>query len=119
MVDVSKHENIELITYAEVKQVDGYIGNFHVTVGKKARYVIEEDSKLPEKTADVSSEFPPKFATGDLELETEKTAEAADADSMLKPRDNWAEVTAEMESPNREIQEMLKNHEEPLEEWKD
>ncbi len=37
MVDVSKHENIELITYAEVKQVDGYIGNFHVTVGKKAK----------------------------------------------------------------------------------
>lgn len=81
--------------------------------------VIEEDSKLPEKTADVSSEFPPKFATGDLELETEKTAEAADADSILKPRDKWSEDTAEMESPNREIQEMLKNHEEPLEEWKD
>ena len=69
--------------------------------------VIEEDSKLPEKTADVSSEFPPKFATGDLELETEKTAEAADADSILKPRDKWSEDTAEMESPNREIQEML------------
>lgn len=81
--------------------------------------VIEEDSKLPEKTADVSSEFPPKFATGDLELETEKTAEAADADSILKSRDKWSEDTAEMESPNREIQEMLKNHEEPLEEWKD
>ena len=81
--------------------------------------VIEEDSKLPEKIADVSSEFPPKFATGDLELETEKTAEAADADSILKPRDKWSEDTAEMESPNREIQEMLKNHEEPLEEWKD
>ena len=81
--------------------------------------VIEEDSKLPEKTADVSSEFPSKFATGDLELETEKTAEAADADSILKPRDKWSEDTDEMESPNREIQEMLKNHEEPLEEWKD
>lgn len=51
--------------------------------------------------------------------DTEKTAEAADADSILKPRDKWSEDTAEMESPNREIQEMLKNHEEPLEEWKD
>lgn len=43
MVDVSKHENIELITYAEVTEVDGYIGNFTVTVNKKARYVIEDD----------------------------------------------------------------------------
>lgn len=43
MVDVSKHENIELITYAEVKEVDGYIGNFTVTVEKKARYVSEDD----------------------------------------------------------------------------
>ncbi|WP_297980088.1 CoB--CoM heterodisulfide reductase iron-sulfur subunit A family protein [uncultured Methanobrevibacter sp.] len=43
MVDTSKHENIELITYAEVKEVDGYIGNFTVTVEKKPRYVIEDD----------------------------------------------------------------------------
>ena len=42
MVDCSKHENIELITYAEVKEVDGYIGNFKVKVEKKPRYV-EED----------------------------------------------------------------------------
>jgi len=43
MVDVGKHENIELITYAEVKQVDGYIGNFKVKVEKKPRYIIEEE----------------------------------------------------------------------------
>ena len=43
MVDVSKHENIELITYAEVTGVDGYIGNFTVTVNKKPRYVKEDD----------------------------------------------------------------------------
>ncbi|MCI6775581.1 MAG: 4Fe-4S binding protein [Methanobrevibacter boviskoreani] len=42
MVDCGKHENIELITYAEVTDVDGYIGNFTVTVNKKARYVDEE-----------------------------------------------------------------------------
>ena len=43
MVDTSKHENIELITYAEVKEVDGYIGNFTVKVEKKPRYVKEDD----------------------------------------------------------------------------
>ncbi len=43
MVDVGKHENIELLSYSEVKEVDGYIGNFKVKVEKKPRYVIEEE----------------------------------------------------------------------------
>jgi heterodisulfide reductase subunit A len=42
MVDCGKHENIDLITYSEVTDVDGYIGNFTVTVHKKARYVDED-----------------------------------------------------------------------------
>jgi heterodisulfide reductase subunit A len=42
MVDVGKHENIELMTYAEVREVDGYIGNFKVKVEKKPRYIDEE-----------------------------------------------------------------------------
>ncbi len=42
MVDAGKHENIELLSYAEVKDVEGYIGNFKVTVEKKPRYVSEE-----------------------------------------------------------------------------
>ncbi len=41
MVDCGKHENIELISYAEVKEVHGYIGNFQVTVEKKPRYIDE------------------------------------------------------------------------------
>lgn len=42
MVDVGKHDNIELLSYSEVKKVDGYIGNFKVTVERKARYISEE-----------------------------------------------------------------------------
>jgi heterodisulfide reductase subunit A len=42
MVDVARHPNIELITYAEVESVEGYIGNFNVRVRKKARYVDED-----------------------------------------------------------------------------
>ncbi|MDR3063409.1 MAG: FAD-dependent oxidoreductase, partial [Methanobrevibacter sp.] len=42
MVDVGKHENIELMTYSQVKEVHGYIGNFTVKVEKKPRYVDEE-----------------------------------------------------------------------------
>ena len=39
MVAVAQHPNIELMTYAEVVAVDGYIGNFEVTVKQKAKYV--------------------------------------------------------------------------------
>ena len=39
MVAVAQHPNIELITYAEVTKVTGYIGNFNVTIKKKPKYV--------------------------------------------------------------------------------
>ncbi len=39
MVDVGQHPNIILHTYSEVEAVEGYVGNFKVTVRKKARYV--------------------------------------------------------------------------------
>jgi len=39
MVDVARHPNIELFTYSEVQNVDGYIGNFKVKIKKKPRYV--------------------------------------------------------------------------------
>ncbi len=39
MVDVGRHKNIELLTYSEVVDVDGYVGNFKVKVRKKPRYV--------------------------------------------------------------------------------
>ncbi|HIQ05317.1 MAG TPA: CoB--CoM heterodisulfide reductase iron-sulfur subunit A family protein [Anaerolineae bacterium] len=42
MVEVGQHPNITLLTYSEVEKVDGYFGNFTVTVRKKARYVDEE-----------------------------------------------------------------------------
>ncbi len=41
MVDVARHDNIELITYAEVESIEGYIGNFNVRVRKKPRYIDE------------------------------------------------------------------------------
>jgi heterodisulfide reductase subunit A len=42
MVDVGQHPNITLLTYSEVEKVDGHLGDFKVTVRKKARYVNEE-----------------------------------------------------------------------------
>jgi heterodisulfide reductase subunit A len=39
MVDVGNHPNITLLTWAEVTHVDGYIGNFQVTIRQKPRFV--------------------------------------------------------------------------------
>ncbi|NIO00821.1 MAG: FAD-dependent oxidoreductase [Candidatus Latescibacteria bacterium] len=42
MVSISHRKNIHLMTMAHVEKVDGFIGNFKVTVRKKARYVNEK-----------------------------------------------------------------------------
>ena len=39
MVDVGQHPNITLYTCSEVETVEGYVGNFQVTIRKRARYV--------------------------------------------------------------------------------
>jgi heterodisulfide reductase subunit A len=63
MVSVGQHENIELLSYSEVEEVSGYVGNFQVKVRKKARYVDEDlctgcglcEEKCPAKN--IPSEF--------------------------------------------------------------
>jgi heterodisulfide reductase subunit A len=42
MVDVANHPKIKLYTYSEIELVEGYIGNFQVTIKKKARSVDED-----------------------------------------------------------------------------
>lgn len=41
MVDAAQNENIRIFSYSEVQAVKGFVGNFHVTIKKKARYVDE------------------------------------------------------------------------------
>jgi heterodisulfide reductase subunit A len=60
MVEVGQHPNITLYSWSEVENISGYIGNFGVTVRKKARYVIEDlctgcgicEEKCPRKVVD-------------------------------------------------------------------
>ena len=42
MVDVAQHEKIRIFSYSEVTQVKGFVGNFDVTIKRKARYVKED-----------------------------------------------------------------------------
>jgi len=60
MVDVGQNDNITMLSYSEVESVEGYIGNFNITVRKKARCVIEDlctscgicEEKCPQKVVD-------------------------------------------------------------------
>ena len=50
MSDVGHHPNIDLLTNSEVSEVKGYIGNFHVKVLRKPRYVTKDCSACGECT---------------------------------------------------------------------
>jgi heterodisulfide reductase subunit A len=60
MVEVGQHPNITLMTYSEVEGVEGYLGNYSITVRKKARYINEAlctgcgicEEKCPKKVLD-------------------------------------------------------------------
>ena len=41
MVEANQHEKINLITYAELEKVSGFVGSFTATIRKKARFVDE------------------------------------------------------------------------------
>ena len=42
MVDVAQNEKIRIFSYSEVTDVKGFVGNFNVTIKRKARYVKED-----------------------------------------------------------------------------
>ena len=42
LVDTARHQNIEIITNAELQKIDGLAGNFTVTINKRPRYIDEE-----------------------------------------------------------------------------
>ncbi len=43
MTDAGRHRNITLLTMSEVKEITGFVGNFHVRILKRARYVKEKE----------------------------------------------------------------------------
>lgn len=42
MVDVAQNDKIRIFSYSEVEDIKGFVGNFDVTIKKKARYVKED-----------------------------------------------------------------------------
>jgi len=64
MVNASRHENIELLTCAEVKEVDGYIGNYRVKIEQKPRYVTADCTACDLCTQNCPIEVPSEFNAG-------------------------------------------------------
>ena len=46
MVEVSRHPKIKVMTYSEVKEVGGYVGNFKVKIHRKSTFVDPDKCKL-------------------------------------------------------------------------
>jgi heterodisulfide reductase subunit A len=42
MMDAGRHPNITLLTYSEVEEISGYVGNFNVRIRKRARSIDED-----------------------------------------------------------------------------
>ncbi|MFC2051702.1 CoB-CoM heterodisulfide reductase HdrA2 [Chloroflexota bacterium] len=65
MMDVSRHPRINLMTYSQVEEISGYVGNFKVQIREKARYVDETECNSCGKCAEVCPVvFPDEFQQG-------------------------------------------------------
>ena len=65
MTDVGRHPNIELMTLSEIEDIKGYVGNFEVTIRKKARYIKENECTACGDCAQVCPVvIPDEFAHG-------------------------------------------------------
>ena len=53
MMDVGRHPRINLMTYSEVEEISGYVGNFTARIREKARYVDETECNTCGKCAEV------------------------------------------------------------------
>ena len=116
----------------ESEKSSGELAETSVVNTEEADYVEVEENIAPEpekvqepvpeseeQNADADTGFEKAFQTAKVNLskETVQTADAADAEAILEVKKDKTEEN--VESPGREIREMLKNHDEPLEEWKD
>lgn len=79
-----------------------------------------ETVKTERKESEIEETDTEEVNIEETETKTEETEEETEVQEQETVKDGeWRLPDEELESPRKEIQEMLKNHDEPLEEWKD
>jgi heterodisulfide reductase subunit A len=61
MLEAERHPNIEILSYSEVVELDGYIGNFKAKVKRKARFVSEDKCTGCGSCSDVCPIYVPNY----------------------------------------------------------
>ncbi|MHC4322020.1 MAG: FAD-dependent oxidoreductase [Planctomycetota bacterium] len=64
MVSVGQHPDIELLSYSEVEDVSGYVGNFKIKIKKKARFVNDKCTACAECIKVCPVNLPSEFEEG-------------------------------------------------------
>lgn len=64
MVSVGQHPDIELLSYSEVEDVSGYVGNFKIKIKKKSRFVNEKCTACAECIKVCPVNLPSEFEEG-------------------------------------------------------
>ncbi len=64
MAEAGRHPNIKIFTNSEIKEITGYIGNFHVKIHKKPRYVTDECTACGDCSKVCPQEHPNEFDAG-------------------------------------------------------
>lgn len=104
MVDVSKHPNVELITFSEVTGVEGYIGNFKAKISKKARSV---DESLCTGCGDCSDNCPVRYKAyvepPKIEIELKEEEQGFITELISKHKGERGAVMPILESINDEF----------------
>jgi len=83
MVEVSKHPKIKLMTYSEIQEVSGYVGNFKVKILKKPTYVDPDKCTLCDECTKVC----PVVLDG-LQFERLLSASGPTMGKILRPSDH-------------------------------
>ena len=61
MLEANRHKNIDILSYSEVVNVDGYIGNFKVKINRKARFIDENKCTGCGSCTDVCPIYVPNY----------------------------------------------------------
>ena len=85
MLESNRHPNIDILSYSEVVNVDGYIGNFKVQVKRKARFVNENKCTGCGTCTDVCPIYVPNYF--DENLSARKVIDIAFAQAVPAVQD--------------------------------